>query len=282
MIDADTVGKVLIQRGWSQGSLLQINSASIPYLAIENTTDVDMRWYTRQEPVSDSDLYVIISQPCDIQKSPVHEPYIEVMHVFKTEERKIIHEASRNSVRYFLLRYTDTRGVPGESLIVESTIRLTLDKSSLLFLTPLSTIQDKVILRLFRIWLSRRYDRPALEDDLVNAIQKPIVKAIGKLGSTHPLHTTLDGIGEVLFLIENETSPYQVALLFIRSERSDMPQVNDEQAASLAGWISGVLNKEGNASLNDWRLLGTNEISFKDYTKAYKLPLDQYSLELDN
>ena len=137
-------------------------------------------------------------------------------------------------------------------------------------------------MRLFRIWLSRRYDRPALEDDLVNAIQKPIVKAIGKLGSTHPLHTTLDGIGEVLFLIENETSPYEVALLFIRSERSDMSRVNDEQAASLAGWISGVLNKEGNASLNDWRLLGTNEISFKDYMKAYKLPLDQYSLGLDD
>jgi hypothetical protein len=278
MIDADSIGKELIQRGWNQGSLLQMNSASKLYLALENPPEEDTRWQTRQKSVIGSDLFVVISQPCDIQKSPIHEPYVEVMHVFRTEEGKIIHEASRNSVRYFLLERIRTQGGLEEALIVESTIRLTLDKPSLLFVTPLSTIQDKVTMRLFRTWLSRRYDRPALEDDLVDAIQKPIIKAIGKLRPTHPLHTILDGIGEVLLLPVNEAPPFQIALLFIRSERRDAPHVSEGQAADLAGWISTVLDKGRSATLKDWRILGTDEIGLKNYMNAYKLPLDQYSL----
>lgn len=282
MIDVDTIGIVLIQRGWNQGSLLRLNSASRLYLALENPPREDMKWHTRQEPVAGDDLFVVISQPCDIQKSPLQEPYVEVMHVFTTEDRKIIHEASRNSVRYFFLGRIHTQDGSEEALIVESTIHLTLDKSSLLYLKPLPVSQDKATIRLFRVWLSRRYDRPALGDDLVTAIQRPIVKAIGKLRSTHPLQNTLDGIGEVLLSVENETSPYQIVLLFIRSERIDRPQVSEEQAAELAGWMRTVLNKEGSASLKDWHILGTDEISFRDYMKAYKLPLDQYSLELDD
>lgn len=281
MIDVGNIGKELIQRGWSQGSLLKLNAASKMYLAVENPAQENIRWQVQEEPLSESDLFIIISQPCDIQKSPVQEPFVEVMQVFSTHDRKIIHEASRNSVRYFLLKRIHSQNGLEEALIIKSTIRLTLDKSSLLFLAPLSNIQDEVILRLFRRWLTRRYDRPALDDNLVNAVQKPVVKAIEKLRPTHPFHNILDGIEEVLFFLVKDVPPYQIVLLFIRGERSEMPQVSDEQAAELAGWMSSVLNKVGNAELSDWRILSTEEISLKAYTNTYKLPLDQYSLSLD-
>lgn len=282
MIDPGIIGQELIQRGWSQGSLLNLAPAYKMYLAVENLTQNRVMWGVRKDPMSENELFIIISQPCDIQKSPVYEPFVEVMRVFKTNERKIIHDASRNSVRYFLLSRTQIENGAVEALIVESTIHLTLDKPSLLSLTPLSTIQDEVTLRLFRRWLAQRYERPALEDSLVNAIQKPVVKAIDKLRPTHPLQSTLDGIGEVLFLLVNETQPYQIIVLFIRSDRSDTPQVSEEQVAELAGWMSTVLDKGGHAAISDWRLLGTDEISVRDYANAYRLPLDQYSLGLDN
>ena len=57
--------------------------------------------------------------------------------------------------------------------------------------------------------------------------------------------------------------------------------VSDEQAANLAEWVEGVLNKSGNAALIDWDILNTDEISLKDYTNALKLSLDQFSLHLD-
>ena len=281
MIDIGNIGKELIQRGWSQGSLLKLNAASKLYLAVENPAQENMRWGIQEEPLSESDLFIIISQPCDIQKSPVQEPYVEVMQVFSTQDRKIIHEASRNSVRYFLLKRIHNQDGIEEALIIESTIRLTLDKSSLLFLTPSSNIPDEIISRQLRRWLARRYDRPALDDKLVDAIQKPIIKAIGKLRPTHQFHDVLDGIEEVLFLLVKDIPPYQIVLLFLQDERSEMPQVSDEQAAELAGWMSSVLNKLGIAELRDWRILSTEEISLKAYKNAYKLPLDQYSLNND-
>jgi hypothetical protein len=292
MIEADNIGKELIRRGWSQGSLLKIASASKMYLIAEKPTPEDLnttststsivRWLIRQE-TSDGDDFIIVSQPCDIQKPPKHEPYVEVMPVCWTNDRGIIHEASRNSIRYFLLKRHRSDAGQEEAHIVDATIRLLLEKASLLYLEPLVGIQanDRVILRLFRRWLARRYDRPALEDDLVNAVQKPIVKAIGKLRTTDPLQDILDGVGEVLFLLQSGTLPYQMVLLFIRTERSDIPQISIEQAANLAGWIDDVLKKAGNAKLIDWHMFGTDEISLKDYTNAFKLPLDQYSLHLD-
>lgn len=292
MIEADNIGKELILRGWSQGSLLKIASASKIYLIAEkptledhNTTSTSppiVRWLIRQE-TSDGDDFIIVSQPCDIQKPPKHEPYVEVMPIYWTNDRGIIHEASRNSIRYFLLRRYHSDNGQEEALIVDATIRLLLDKASLLHLEPLAGIQanDKIMSRLFRRWLARRYDRPALDDDLVNAIQKPIIRAIDKLRPIHPLQDILDGVGEVLFLLQNDASPYQIVLLFIQTERTDTPQINIEQAADLAGWIDDVLKKGGNAELIDWHMFSTDEISLKDYTNAFKLPLDQYSLHLD-
>lgn len=293
MIEVDNIGKELIQRGWSQGGLLKVAPACKMYLAVEKTSleGVDIistnpsavRWNIRQETLDEGDFFIIVSQPCDIQKSPKQEPYVEVMRVYWTNDRGIIHEASRNSVRYFLLQRRSSDNGQEEALIVDATVHLLLDKVSLLKLTPLAGIpaDDKLALRLFRRWLARRYDRPALDDDLVDAIQKPIIKAIGKLQPSDPLHDILGGVGEVLFLLQNDTTPYQIVLLFIRAERSDTLQVSVEQAAKLAGWIDSILKKRGNAELNDWEILSTEEISLKDYTTALKLSLDQYSLHFD-
>lgn len=292
MIEVNNIGKELIQRGWSQGCLVKVSSAFRMYLSLEKSTlgEIDpintdpsvVQWSIQQEALDGQDCFIIISHSCDIQKSPKHEPYIEAMQAFSTNDRGMIHEASRNSVRYFLLRrYRSDRGQE-EALIADATIRPSLEKASLLYLAPLTGIQtDKVILHLFRRWLARRYDRPALDDDLVNAVQKPIIKAIGKLRPTHPLQDTLDGISEVLFLLQNDTLPYQIVLLFMRTEHPDIPQVSIEQAADLAGWIDDILKRERGATLSNWGLFGTDEIRLKDYTNAFKLPLDQYSLHLD-
>ncbi len=293
MIEVENIGKELIQRGWGQGSLLRIAPAFKMYLVAEKPSSVGVdtistnpptvRWNFQHEALDENDFFIIVSQPCDIQKSPNHEPYVEAMRVYSTNDRSIIHEASRNSVRYFLLRRYHSDNGQEEALIVDATIRLLLDKVSLLYLEPQAGIQasDKIMSRLFRRWLARRYDRPALDDDLVNAIQKPIIRAIDKLRPTDPLHDILDSIGEVLFLLQNETPPYKIILLFIRDERIDTQQISDEQVAELAGWIADILIKKGNAELIDWHIFSTEQISVKDYTNASKLPLDQYSSHLD-
>lgn len=54
--------------------------------------------------------------------------------------------------------------------------------------------------------------------------------------------------------------------------------VSYENAAKLAGWISDVLQKAGNAQLAHRDILSLKEISVYDYVQAYELPTDQYSL----
>ena len=296
MIEADVVGVELIRLGWLQGSLLKAAFAQKAWLALltaektlqdENSSTDDLAspgiWSLQQETFDVNDFLIIVSQTCDIQKSPRQEPYVEAIRAYWTSERSIIHEAGKNSVRRFLVQRRITNDGKVEALIADATVRIQIEKAALLRLTPLASFKenDRITPHRFRQWLARRYNRPALPDDLVNAVQKPIVKAIDKLHETDDHHRILDGISEILFLPHDDTIPYKIDMLFIRDERIDAPIVSDEDAANLAGWISDVLRKGGNAELVHWEILSTKNISVYDYSNAYELPTDQYSLAQD-
>jgi hypothetical protein len=290
MIDLDVVGEELIRLGWRQGSVLKINPTQKSWLALNTTEETSPNpistftpsgnWSLQHETLDTGDLLTIASQTCDIQRPPRLEPCVEALRAYWTTERSIINEAGKNSIRRFLIqRRIDIDG-KAEGLIADSTVRIQIEKASLLKLTPLANFaeNDWITPRRFRKWLARRYDRPALPDDLVIAVQKPIIKAISKLHPVDNKHRILDGIHEILFLPENKTAPFLIDMLFIRDERSDAPIVSEEDAARLAGWISNILQNGGSAYLVHWEILSLKEISVFDYSHAYELPTDQYSL----
>ncbi len=297
MIKPDVVGVELIRRGWSQGSILKATSAQKSWLALNNSLESSPEkensktsfasadvWNLHKEPLDENDLLIIVSQTCDIQKPPDKEPYIEAMLAYWTSERSIIHAAGKNSARRFLLkRHTSSDGKM-EGLIADAAVRIQIEKAALLVLTPQANFpeNDRDMPRRFRQWLARRYDRQALPDAIVDAVQKPIVKAIDKLHEGDDRHRILDGIREILFLLRNNHTPYQVDMIFIREERNDVPTVNEEDIANLAGWIADLLKKGRNAELASWEMLGLKEISVYDYSNAYELPLDYYSLAQDD
>ncbi len=297
MIEADAVGDELIRRGWCQGSLLPAASAQKSWLVFKsvevtphNRQEAESEpassgtWILQQELLDETDLLLIVSQTCDIKRSPTQEPYVEAVRTYWTDDRSVIHEAGKNSVRRFLLfRRTSTPGAV-EGLIADATVRVQIAKAALLEFTPLTGFNEnnKMLQRRLRQWLTKRYNRPALPDDLVIAVQRPIVKAIDKLRATDDRHRILDGISELLFIPYNETIPYQIDMLFIRDERVDAPEVSDEDAAKLASWIADILKRGGNAELVHWEILSTKNISVYDYSNAYELPTDQYSLDEDD
>lgn len=290
MLDLDNVGEELIRLGWRQGCVLKVMAAQKSWLTLNTSTtssqdDVSSLASpdicTLQQQVLDKDeLLVATSQTCDIQRSPKSEPYVEALRAFWTSDRGVIHDAGKNSVRHFLVQRRMNDAGKAEGLIADATVRIQIDKVSLLKLKPLYSFDenDRVTTRRFRKWLAKRYDRPALADELVIAIQKPIIKAIGRLRSTDDKHRVLDGISEILFLPHDKALPLLIDMLFIRDERSDAPIVSEEDAATLAGWISEVLRREGKADLTNWEILSLKEISVYDYIHAYELPTDQYSL----
>jgi hypothetical protein len=293
MIELDTIGEELIRLGWRQGSVLKVPFAQKSWLALnisgeksQPSTNIFASsdvWSLQQEALDIGDLLAIASQTCDIKKSSKLEPYVETLRVYWTYERGVIHEAGKNSVRRFVIqRRTNSEGKV-EGLIADATVRIQIEKTSLLRLRPLFNFEenDKITSRRFRKWLAKRYDRPAIPDTLVVAVQKPFIKAIDKLHPMDDKHRILDGIREILFLPYNDSAPFLIDMLFIRDESSDAPTVSDEDAAKLAGCISDVLKRGGSADLAHWEILSLKKISVYDYANALELPTDQYSLGED-
>jgi hypothetical protein len=161
------------------------------------------QWELKEVVLDAKDLLVIVSQACDIQKAPDKEPYVEAVRAYWTRDRNIIHQARRNAAYYFPLKERDISINAREALIVDIRHRLLIEKTALCRCQPVSYFdrEDTGTPRRFRQWLGRRYLRQALANELVIAIQQPVVNAIRKLSAEDSLHNTLDNLREIRFLL---------------------------------------------------------------------------------
>jgi len=225
--------------------------------------------------------FVVATQTCDLAKSSETEPWIEVLPVAFSTDPGTIRNARRNSTRLFLLRVE--RGEAGEQhgLIADASQRAFVAKEALLTCVPESAfaVDDAHTEGLFRRWLAQRYSRPAIPDEYVRALQKPIVDAIGRLGSTHQIQELLDGIDRVLFVVQPDSgTPLKVELIFMRNERLAEEAIDLAGVAEVVGWMEDVLRRRGGASIVQWDLYDSRTISLHDYVSAYPLALEQYTL----
>ncbi len=265
------VGEQLVAAGWRQGCLL---SASAPVLFVEGFLGPPVRWEERRR---DTDgMLVLASQTCDVKRHPSEEPVVEFLRAFWTANQRIVVPAGRNSVRHFLLREREQEG-ERQGLIAEAARRVFVDKRSLLLFNPEPGVEPERD-RHFRRWLARRYDRPAIPDAVVNAIQKPVVEALRSAPVDARIWTLLRGFREVLFDTAERVSPFKVKLLFVRDDALvDGQPLTDADAEELAAWFSEAITAAGEAELDAWDAATTDDISVRDYLTFTPLPLDEYS-----
>jgi len=284
------LGEALIQQGWDQGSLLTARPAQQSWLArrpvsSDDTTEASGSgpelWETHQQVLAPGEHLVVSSQACDIARDPTKEPFVELLRASWTDDKQLINEAGRNSIRRFLLRRrTGDDGVP-EGLIADATSRIYVEKSSLLGLTPEPGLDpsDQFVAHKFRRWLADRYNRPAVPDNLVAGVQKHVVEAVRKLKATDDLTELLTGVDQILFFADVAQEPYEVELILMRNERQDVSlELDEEGAARIAGWLSEVIREGAMAKVVHWEILDSRTISLYDYVTAYPLPLDYYTL----
>jgi|SRR5450755_2342865 hypothetical protein len=280
------------QHKWSQGCLLKATSIKLSWLALTNdeTTPLEnndptgitsshLNWRVEHKTLEDDDLLVVVSQTCDIRRLASKEPYVEAIRAFWTEDKGLINEAKTNSIRHFPLQFSNIDGKQS-ALIADATVHIQIEKNALLSLEPIICFKeiDRATPLLFRRWLTERYGRQAIPDEIVEAVQKPIVKAVRKLNPTNDLFHIFEGIWKIQYFIRNNESPYQVEMLFIRTEREDVSPVEEEDAAKLADWISTILRKNNEAELIYWEPINTKSINLYDFLHSYELPLDSYTL----
>jgi hypothetical protein len=220
----------------------------------------------------------LATQTCDLKKHLSEEPTVECLRAFWTAKPVILIPAGRNSVRHFLLRERVV-GADRQGLIAEAASKVLVDKRSLLLFAPEAGCDSPERESRFRRWLGRRYDRPAIPDALVRAIQKPIVEALRSSSEDARVWALLRGVREVLFEANGSGPPFRAQFLFIREDGlTGVTPISDADAEELAGWLSGVLSRGGEAELDGWEPTDTDHLSVRDYLTFTPLPLDEYSL----
>lgn len=286
-MDEPDPGKELTRRGWTQGSSFRPGPIPVPHVtrrSSDQEASPPESWEVVQEIADEESYFIITSQACDIDRSAegeYGEPLIGAIHASWITDRRILHEAGSNSVRRFLLQVRTTAQGKREGLVADIRRCVWIEKSALLAFTPelAYSPDDTDTSSRFQQWLAARYNRPAIEDNLVTDVQRPIIELIGKLRKASRWQPLFDAIREIRFAKHSETRPYNLELAFIEAEGSEAfwaTSAGDELLTELVGEIDRVLKITG-VIITNAGSYNLRTISAYDYANLIPLPLDQYS-----
>lgn len=279
------LGKQLVKDKWRQGSLLPPLPALFhfsidrPLTTAARLARADARQEyqervevgERPEPVGqaiatlcEDEVLCVISQTCDIAADEEEEPFVEVMPAYREPDEQARNNADRNSTRRFLLS-------PERELLIDATRRFSVEKAILSDYAPDNPALGEDRERRLRRFLARRGGRPALHDDVVRYVIRPIQKgladrkrhrrALGPMRSLRVEHL-------------NGPPPYAVRLiaLLAREPTAEEDDALDEFAAAVDKWLPG-----GQAHLEEWSVMLEDEIKLGDYRATDEVYLDQYT-----
>lgn len=265
--DAREIGKKLLEAGCRQGRLIHAPART---LWLTQTGD-GQDWKVGDETI-DGEL-VVASQDCDIFASLKTEPRVEAVAARWTADSSEVHTARKgNSARLFLLKEHEKRG-----FVADARRRVFLDKAALLGVSFESVFPDERSRMRFANWVAGRYNRPAIPNEHVDAVQKPVISAVGELVRKNgPLLHLLNRVAEIRFAVVDSHQP--IAHLFIMVDEGD--ELSTEEEAELTGWLDEVLVKEGGTIAATMPFFRTEtNISLHDYLSATRLQLDHFTPE---
>lgn len=278
-MDDSLVGIQMLAQGWQQGSFITADAASMAWLE----RNAEGGWSLQRQPLAPADRLIVASQTCDIVKPPDKEPYVEFVVGHWTSDRALIHDAGKRSFRRFVLERRRDKNGQEVCLIADATMWVRVQKQGLVGVVPEGCYLEAVAgtARTWRKWLARRYDREPLADDLVKAVQRPIVDAYEAL-RRNPLRRVIDGFMEIRFCPLTESAPYSVDIVLLYNPDRHPEPANPLEVLELRGWIADALAKVGLASVNTSSPVSIREFSVYDYVHFHELPLEHYTLADDS
>lgn len=265
------VGRSLIESGCRQGALIDA-PARMLWLTRPTAQSV---WSTAGDLANEAKL-VVVSQDCDIFAGLKSEPRVEALTARWTSDSSEIHTARKgNSARLFLLQED-----AGKALVADARRRVYLDKASLVGVSFESAFRDDRTRARFANWVAGRYNRPAIANEFVDAVQKPVVVAVEELvKKKDALMGILNRVTELRFAVPEPKPPWTVHFVVMIDEGEEL---NVEEEAELAGWLEQVLVASGSSIGAIAPLFRTEKtISLHDYQNTTRLQLDHFSPEED-
>lgn len=287
MAGTEAEGTQAAEPDWEQGSLLPADAGTLPLQWVhpanpqlkagKSAIKVAEREgkplntpFAVAVPAKQGDRMMVITQTCDIVKTPGEMPQVEVARVFTTTSEKMIAQAQDfGSARYFRVNaFLET-----ETLILDYGHRALLDKGFLGVVVPDNTLVDGWDVaqreRLAR-WLGQRYSRPAIPDEDYEQITRPVREEWKKLVEEDPetaaeynrtfsewRYRREDDGSLTLYVLSPDPEPDAVLAL----------EVGDFLADAIKTVFPGPVN------------VATDRRSYHTFTKADELSTEQISME---
>lgn len=250
-----------------------LQSAGYPVLNKQS----DGTWISELSQPSDPlEQWIVTSQECDILSRS--EPYVEMMACYWSRSGNPAYTGGRigNSYRYFWVKSHVHEGESG-ALIIDATRQAQVPKEALVGAEPVFVeADDPSFGRDLRRWLGGRYSRPALPQQIVDLIQRPIVDGIRDGSKRDPkIAEAIEMVRELRMFELGATSPYDIDLILL--VRNDV-DTEDERIATLQGWIETWI-RQSSETVRTVNVMAqrTSEMFVSEYEETLKLPLDQYS-----
>jgi hypothetical protein len=284
------LGKELTAAGWRQGSLLpalpllyhyhidrpltepakQAQAQSQRLLAERKEAD-DNPIPVGQVIVSlnDGEVLCVVSQTCDIEADEEIEPFVEVVPAYREPNHQKRRNADRNSARRFLL-------CPERELVIDATRRFMVEKAVLTEYAadnpPLGKIRDGRLRR----FLARRGGRPALDNDVVEYVVRPIANGFNRYKRHRP---ALDPVAGLRMDHLTGRPPYNVALTLLLSRSITVEE--DLALQEMVDAIDKWLRQEGHAHVEGWVAIPEGDITLSAYRATDEVHLDYYTYQGD-
>jgi hypothetical protein len=272
---------------WEQGSLLPADAGALPLQWVHpanpelkagksamKVAEREGKPLTTPFPVAvpakQADRMMVITQTCDIVKTPGEMPQVEVVRVITTSSEKMIAQAQDfGSARYFRVNAFHEP----EALILDYGHRALLDKGFIGALAPNNALVDSWDVaqreRLGR-WLGQRYSRPAIPDEDYEQITRPIRDEWRKLVEEDP-DTAAEynrTFSEWRYRLEDDGS---LTLYLLAAE----PEPDAVLALEVGDFLADAIKTVFPGPVN----LATDRRSYHTFTKADELSTEQISME---
>jgi hypothetical protein len=255
-------GQELYDAGWRQGALFWAKvSVRVTHLNPDGTVE------QRDRPLKESESLVLASQDCDIVSNA--EPYVEALFCEKEKSRTFLAKINRRSARAFVIDLD-------AGLVAQAKYRVSLTKESLATLKPKPWPASADRRERFAEWLAHRYDRPALPNKLVVALQTPITDLFERMAGERPdLVEAFNRVARQIRINRPDTDepPFNLELIVLLSAE----ELTREESVALELLGEAMLRCVDRSAVllaPDVRLVTADEMSLREYQETVPLYLE--------
>jgi hypothetical protein len=202
--------------------------------------------------------YVVLTQRCDLVRPLITEPFVELAAVHVERDKDAIAVAKRNSPRAIFVA-----DHPGGACVADLRRRAVIAKDRLPAHTPRQMVEAGEPHKRFKLRVGQRYSRDALPTDLVERLQKPLVKLLRKPSHMKKVEPFSD------FLVFRQGDQVEIKAVFpVHVDRriaedawAAFEDVMPEELVELIGEDSGAVS--------------VKEMNFWTYFYGWKMDLDE-------